>query len=249
MRPPEQIRQHTFLEALDGSPRLIEAALAAKVSATTDGQAITAEVTIQSQNAGHAIPTGDPIRSLVLVVRAEGCGAPLTAVGGMTTNDVAGAVAEGLVGADVKVAGATLTWPEGAARAKPGQVVRFVHPTGEWDDYAGVGFFADKALSPMEKGLEIRAPLGEAKVVSVGAVKACLPTVYVDQPAATSLTLAASDTSRIYIASTGEILATLEALPPAGSLALWSVTTDSSGVPGTPTDLRAWYGDPGLWSA
>ena len=86
-------------------------------------------------------------------------------------------------------------------------------------------------------------------VVSVGAVKALLPTVYVDQPAATSLTLAASDTSQVYIASTGEILATLDALPPAGSLALWSVTTDGSGVPGTPSDLRVYAGDPSKWAS
>lgn len=169
VRPPEQLRQHTFLEALDGTPRLIESALTMGLTASSDGKTITADVTIASKNAGHAIPTGDPIRNMVLVVRAEGCGAPLTAIGGMTANDVGGATADGLVGADVKVAGPTLSWPEGAARAKPGDVVRFVHPTGEWDDYAGVGFFADKALSPMEKGLEILAPLGEANVVSVGA--------------------------------------------------------------------------------
>lgn len=169
VRPPEQIRQHTFVEALDGSPRLIEAALDASVSATTDGKTITAEVHIASQHAGHAIPTGDPIRHLVLVVRAEGCGASLDAVGGMTTNDVAGAIVEGMVGPDLTANGAVLAWKDAAARAGVGSVVRFVHPTGDYDDYAGVGFFADPALSPMEKGLEIRAPLGEAKVVAVDA--------------------------------------------------------------------------------
>ncbi len=85
-------------------------------------------------------------------------------------------------------------------------------------------------------------------VVSVGAVKALLPTVYVEQPAATTLTLAASDTSQVYIASTGEILATLDALPPAGSLVLWEVVTDPSGVT-TATDRRIYLGDPGLWAA
>jgi hypothetical protein len=36
-----------------------------------------------------------------------------------------------------------------------------------FDDYAGVGFFADPSLSPMEKGREIRAAIGEARITGV----------------------------------------------------------------------------------
>jgi hypothetical protein len=47
-------------------------------------------------------------------------------------------------------------------------VVRAVRPTGVFDDYEGIGFFADPSLPPEQKGIEVRAPAGEAKVMAVG---------------------------------------------------------------------------------
>jgi hypothetical protein len=108
------------------------------------------------------------MRALVLLVHAEGCSAPLTPVSGMTVNDTGGALAEAQIGQDASLAGVTLTWPQGAAQAKAGDVVRIVRPTGVYDDYAGVGWFADPALTPEEKGMEFRAPVGQAVVVSAG---------------------------------------------------------------------------------
>jgi hypothetical protein len=43
--------------------------------------------------------------------------------------------------------------------------VRAARPTGVYDDYAGIGFFANPALSPAEKGIEIKSPVGEATVM------------------------------------------------------------------------------------
>lgn len=170
VRPPERIRKHIFRGPLEGSPRLIDGALnvvlAAQVDAGGGTPTVTASVTVQNVLAGHAIPTGEPMRSLVLVVRAEGCGQPWPASGGATIQDGAGALAAGVVGAAVTPNGAALAWPEGAAAAKPGMRVRAVRATGAYDDYAGVGFFADPALSPEEKGLPLFAPVGEAGVVS-----------------------------------------------------------------------------------
>jgi hypothetical protein len=84
----------------------------------------------------------------------------------MTINDVGGAIREGVVGSDVTIAGATLTW-DASKVAKVGEVVRVVRPTGTYDDYAGIGFFSNPSLTPKEKGLERLAPVGEAPVVSV----------------------------------------------------------------------------------
>jgi hypothetical protein len=71
------------------------------------------------------------------------------------------------VGAGVTAAGASLAWAEGAARAQPGDVVRAVRPSGAFDDYPGIGFFADAGLTPEQKGMPRREPVGEATVVSV----------------------------------------------------------------------------------
>jgi Cytochrome c554 and c-prime len=182
LRPPGQIRKHIFRGPLEGSPRLIDGALALFLTASSDGANLTAQITIQNVLAGHAIPTGEPMRSLVLVVRADACNAPMQGSGGMTLNDVAGAGAEGVVGADVSIAGATVTWAAGAARAQPGDVIRIARPTGVYDDYVGIGLFADPGLTAMEKGLEIRTPVAEAAVVAVGGGSLTLASAVVVQP-------------------------------------------------------------------
>lgn len=196
VRPPEQIRKHIFRGPLHGAPRMIDLALnlalSTAVSTNAGGDAeVTASVTLQNVGAGHAIPTGEPMRSLVLVVRAAGCAADWPAVGGMTVHDGGGALARGIAGVDVQANGATLTWPGGAAAATPGMAVRVVRPTGTFDDYPGVGFFADGALTPAEKGLEIFAPVGESVVTAASAgsltLAAAIPllpgdVVYLGQP-------------------------------------------------------------------
>jgi hypothetical protein len=164
MRPPEQVRSHIFRGPLEGSPRLIDTAAAVFLGAQVSAGEVLAAVTIKNTGCGHALPTGEPMRSVLLVVRAEACGAPMVPSAGMTLSDIGGAAAEGTVGADVLAAGADLAWPEGAARASVGDVVRAVRPTGVFDDYAGIGYFADPSLTPEQKGIEVRAPVGEAKV-------------------------------------------------------------------------------------
>jgi hypothetical protein len=168
LRPPGAIRSHIFRGPLEGAPRLVHDAVNLSLSAATQGGELA--VTVRARNAltGHAIPTGEPMRALVLTVAADACGAPLAASSGMTVHDTGGALAEGRIGAGASLVGTELAWPAGAARARSGDVVRVVRPTGVYDDYPGIGRFADPALSPAEKGLEIRAPLGEAAVVSAG---------------------------------------------------------------------------------
>ncbi len=174
VRPPEQIRKHIFRGPLQGAPRMIDLALNLSLSTTVSMNAggdteVTASVTLQNTGAGHAIPTGEPMRALVLVVRATGCAADWPAVDGMTVQDGGGSIASGIAGADVQANGAALAWPGGAAAAKPGMTVRVVRPTGAFDDYPGVGYFADPSLTPAEKGLEVFAPVGESIVTTASA--------------------------------------------------------------------------------
>lgn len=170
VRPSDQIRKHTFRSPLDGSPRFIDTAITfslALAQATGGGEPVVqASVTAQNVLAGHAIPTGEPMRSLVLVVRAEGCGQAWSAIEGGTVQDGGGSHARGVIGAGVQANGATLAWPSGALFAKPGMRVRVVRPTGMFDDYVGIGFFADPSLTPEEKGIPQLAPAGEASVIS-----------------------------------------------------------------------------------
>jgi hypothetical protein len=103
----------------------------------------------------------------VLVVTADGCGDAFAASGGQTIEAAGGAHAEATLGQDASLASNTLDWPEGAAMAQIGSVVRFVRPTGTFVDYEGVGVFQGAELSLEDKGLELREPVGEATVEAV----------------------------------------------------------------------------------
>jgi hypothetical protein len=172
VRPPDQIRKHIFRSPLEGSPRFIDTAIGFGLSLAQDvgpgGEPVLkAQVNVQNVLAGHAIPTGEPMRALVLVVRAEGCGQAWAPVDGGTIQDGGGSFARGVAGADVQANGAMLAWPSGAAAAKAGMRVRVVRSTGVFDDYVGIGFFGDPSLTPQEKGLPMFTPVGEATVTGV----------------------------------------------------------------------------------
>ncbi len=169
-RPEGAIRSHFFrgpLTKIPAVPRLLEGALGLDVSATAMGSTLSVDVTALNASCGHALPTGEPMRAIVLVVQVEGCGESFDAVDGETIDEVGGAIATGSLGTDATLVGTSLDWPSAAALATPGQVVRVVSPTGTHVDYDGVGLFSGAALSPAEKGLEIRVPVGEATVLSV----------------------------------------------------------------------------------
>lgn len=166
VRTPEELHKHLFRGPLEGSPRLIDKSVNVGIAGAVSGGQLGVTVKIKNVNVGHAVPSGEPMRSLLVRIHADACGQAMTPAGGMTLDDWGGANAEATVGAGVTINGVKLTWPAGAAAAKAGDVVRVVRPTGMFDDYAGIGFFADPSLTPIEKGLEIRTPVGEAVVVS-----------------------------------------------------------------------------------
>ena len=168
VREPEDNRQHIFRSPLHGDPRLIDKALYTSINLTAEGQSLNATVSVSNVGCGHAVPTGEPMRSLIMVVEAttENCG-PLIATDGMTLSDTAGMLAEGVEGAYINTTESTVSWAQGADVAQAGHVIRVTRATGTFDDYDGVGYFGESARTAEEKGLEIYAPVGEATVQSV----------------------------------------------------------------------------------
>ena len=168
VREPEDNRQHIFRSPLHGDPRLIDKALYTSIALTVEEQILNATVSVANIGCGHAIPTGEPMRSLIMVVEAstDDCG-KLATIGGMTLSDTAGTLADGIEGAEITTTGSVLSWEVGAAIAQAGQVIRVTRATGTFDDYEGVGYFNEEARTAEEKGLEIFSPVGEAVVQSV----------------------------------------------------------------------------------
>ena len=173
-REPEDNRKHTFRGPLMGSPRLIDRSTYVSIIATRDGDNLEASVSVANIGCGHALPTGEPMRSLMLLVEADGDCGPLEANGGVTISDVGGVLAQTSA---MEVTGSDLEWAEGAALASPGDVIRVVRPTGNYLDYPGIGYFAAPERTLAEKGMPIDAPVATAVVSEVSGT-----TIRLDQP-------------------------------------------------------------------
>ena len=106
--------------------------------------------------AGHALPTGEPLRQLGL--RVEG-----GAIGGHAIPEAGGRLARVPLGDEGPLVGRRLSLD----RALPDAThVRFVRPTGGWDDYPGpgVGWLSDPTRSAEDKGLPLLEALGQIAV-------------------------------------------------------------------------------------
>ena len=149
LRELGQVRHHDFSPAGLAKPSL-------ELTLTQAAGKIEATVTVSNQAAGHAIPTGKPLRQLIVLVTAvDGNNAAVAAAGGQTVPDVGGAMLSGAVGTTAVVNGSAVTFA-GKSFATTPAAVRFVRPTGVWDDYEGPGtaFFTNAGLTPQQKGLE-----------------------------------------------------------------------------------------------
>jgi hypothetical protein len=167
LREPEDIRRHIFRGPLQGDPRLIDKAVYVSVMSEVIGTELKASVSVANIGCGHAIPTGEPMRALLLLVEAEGDCGTLTTTGGKTIPDTGGVLLTGVVGDDIDFVGNSASWLDANTIVEVGQVLRVVRPSGTFDDYQGVGYFGEVDRTPEEKGMEQYAPIGSALVVSI----------------------------------------------------------------------------------
>ena len=165
-RGPTSVRDHSFYGPLTERPsmgRLLEQAASVTATASIDGDGVLVEATVTNFGAGHGLPTGEPLRSMLLVVDARCDEETLTQLSGPSLSQVAGALASATVGAGVQVGNASLLWEDisGLEMDTPYRLTAF-RPTGSFLDYEGVGRFstADGGFAPQGKGLPELTPLG-----------------------------------------------------------------------------------------
>lgn len=157
-RPPGSVRAHSWLGPRQPAGGMLGLAASVSVhSAVADG-VLTAQVTVKNVGPGHAIPTGEPLRNLILGVSAA-CETSLPFLGGDIIPDVGGMVATRTTPNEF------LHFPE----AQLGMLVRFVRQAG-WYDYQGYGPFGDGTFVGAEKGLPRWEWLGEGTVIAVDGV-------------------------------------------------------------------------------
>ena len=156
-RPPGHTLRHTFSGPRSPEADQIGPPATLAVSKTADEDSMTVSVTVKPEGAGHAVPTGEPMRSLVVVVEAR-CGeTPLAATGGDVVPSFGGFVARKEAGED---------WASWSG-AQVGQVVRVVKRPGGFRDYDGFGPFSDGTFDAEAKGLPVEAFAGEATITAV----------------------------------------------------------------------------------
>jgi len=156
-RPSPSVRRHAWVgPRSEGDPM---SGVAAKVELETsvEGGTLTVLATTRNKGAGHALPTGEPLRAALLLVEAACDGVPLTPTGGDVVPDYGGAQDRLSAGEDWN------SWPG----ATPGDVVRVVTRPGGFHDYLGPGPFGDGTFDAEAKGLPLETFAGQASIVAV----------------------------------------------------------------------------------
>jgi hypothetical protein len=158
IRPAGAARSHSWVGPRTPESGMLELAAALFVRHRVEAGELVAEVTLRNQGAGHALPTGEPLRGVYVHVEAFCDDVPLAAVGGDALPLWTGALESRAADAD------WTRWPG----AVPGEWLRVVRRPGTWHDYDGVApFTADRPAA--EKGLPVETVVGAARIVAVDA--------------------------------------------------------------------------------
>ena len=155
VREAGEVHRHSFEGPTGENALLRNAAFVSVQDSLTEG-VLTAAVSVTNTSFGHALPTGEPMRSVLLHVRAQ-CADEELVGSGPALSDVAGALV-------IKESDEDWTiWPG----AQVGQVVRVIRrPGGYWDDM-GFGPFGESGFAPEEKGLPVEEVVGQSTITSM----------------------------------------------------------------------------------
>lgn len=158
-RPPGQVRQHAWWGPRQPEAGMLQLAAHVELDVTAADGALVVDATTRNAGAGHAIPTGEPMRSIVTHVEVTCDGEAVPQTDGDVIPDFGGQVAAREAG------DAWDLWPE----ARPGDRIRVLARTGEWYAYAGYGPFGDGTFTGEALGLPVERLVGEAAIVEVAA--------------------------------------------------------------------------------
>lgn len=144
-REPGAVRRHSWVGPRQPDSKMLELAASLSIEKSVEDGVLSAVVTTRNVGPGHAIPTGEPSRNLILLVEAACGDTTLEATGGDVVPDYGGS-------------------------ATDGDVVRIVE-VGDFVDYTGPLDFGDR-FTTEEKGLRAESFVaeGEGLVAAEGQV-------------------------------------------------------------------------------
>lgn len=151
------VRRHVWRGPRSDDTTLLTTAATLQIGEAVAGGELVATVTVRNAESGHAIPTGEPLRSVLLVVRATCGGTELVPTGGDVVPDYGGyAAAQGPTGDWSR-------WPG----AQVGDVVRVIQRTAAWRDYVGHGPFGDGTFDAAAKGVAVDVFVGASTITGM----------------------------------------------------------------------------------
>ncbi|MCB9683253.1 MAG: hypothetical protein H6733_17440, partial [Alphaproteobacteria bacterium] len=155
-RPAGTSRHHSWDGPRSADGALLKLAATLEVATARDADTLSVDVTVRHTGAGHALPTGEPFRAVILAVSATCDGTPLVATGGDAIPFAGGAWARQEAGGDWS------RWPG----ARVGQVVRVVRHDG-WRDDPSPGPFGDGTFTGAAAGNRHLQVVGQATITAV----------------------------------------------------------------------------------
>ncbi len=165
-REPEDVRQHIFRSPFEGEPRLIDTAAHVSIVAYQQEQTLNISTSVANVGCGHAIPTGEPLRALYVVIEVDtACGQP-SLLNGPVIDELGGYLASGRIGQEITLNQSSIFWENLDLDTLEGNFLKILRDTQNYDDYNGIGYFTNQNLSIEEKGLKRYQLIGETEITN-----------------------------------------------------------------------------------
>lgn len=166
-RPVEDNRQHIFRSPFEGEPRLIDTAVHLSIQTERNGDELSISTSVANVGCGHAIPTGEPMRTMYVLIDVEtDCGEPVLQSGSIV-DEIGGSLASGVVGESISLADNVLQWTLPNSLDFDELSLKVLRATGEYQDYTGIGYFAEPERTLEEKGMPNYTLVGQTAVIQV----------------------------------------------------------------------------------
>ena len=166
-RPVEDVRQHIFRSPFEGEPRLIDTAVHLSIQTELSGDTLEVSTSVANVGCGHAIPTGEPMRAMYVLIDVEtDCGEPVLQSGSIV-DEIGGSLAHGVVGESITLSDNALQWTLPVSLDSDAVTLKVLRATGEYQDYTGIGYFAEPERTLEEKGMPDYILVGQTAVTEV----------------------------------------------------------------------------------
>ncbi len=166
-RPVEDVRQHIFRSPFEGEPRLIDTAVHLSIQTDIVGDELAVSTSVANVGCGHAIPTGEPMRAMYVLIDVEtDCGEPVLQSGSIV-DEIGGRLASGVVGESILRSDNVLQWTLPDSLDFDAVTLKVLRSTGDYQDYTGIGYFAESERTLEEKGMPNYTLVGQTAVIQV----------------------------------------------------------------------------------